>query len=113
MKLCPKCKVGKNSKANGGNKDCFHCGNCSYVECETGEVQPSPPSEWEEKLNELGFIHPPLHAYIRKLLATARREEREKIKNIVMDNTKYEKNSFEMAHDILLYLDSLTEQEKT
>ncbi len=31
---CPKCKVGNNTKDHGGNKNCFHCDSCYYVECE-------------------------------------------------------------------------------
>lgn len=31
---CPKCKKGENSKDFGGNKNCFHCDTCEYVECE-------------------------------------------------------------------------------
>ncbi|MGB2626448.1 MAG: hypothetical protein WAK20_06640 [Candidatus Acidiferrum sp.] len=30
---CPACR-GKNSKDAGGNKRCFHCGLCGFVECE-------------------------------------------------------------------------------
>lgn len=30
---CPHCKVGQNSKRDGGNENCFHCGSCWYVEC--------------------------------------------------------------------------------
>ena len=30
---CPKCKIGKNSKEQGGNAKCFHCDSCSYIEC--------------------------------------------------------------------------------
>lgn len=30
---CPKCKIGNNSEDLGGNKNCFHCGRCGYVEC--------------------------------------------------------------------------------
>ena len=29
---CPICG-GKNSKQYGGNERCFHCDNCSFVEC--------------------------------------------------------------------------------
>jgi hypothetical protein len=32
---CPHCdKQGSNSAAAGGNKRCFHCGECGFVECE-------------------------------------------------------------------------------
>ena len=34
MENCPICIVGKNSKADGGNENCFHCGTCGFVECE-------------------------------------------------------------------------------
>ena len=30
---CPKCTVGRNTTEFGGTKNCFHCHNCSYVEC--------------------------------------------------------------------------------
>jgi hypothetical protein len=32
FKKCPRCG-GNNSKKDGGNERCFHCGSCLYVEC--------------------------------------------------------------------------------
>lgn len=42
---CPHCEVGKNSAGAGGNKRCFHCESCAFVECEwCSPVQP----DWDE-----------------------------------------------------------------
>ena len=34
IQACPICLVGQNSKGDGGNKKCFHCDRCLFVECE-------------------------------------------------------------------------------
>ena len=33
MVKCPICGVCENSKDDGGNENCFHCGTCGFVEC--------------------------------------------------------------------------------
>jgi hypothetical protein len=35
---------------------------------------------WEDKLNELGFNHPPLHQFIKNLIKSEVETERERIK---------------------------------
>lgn len=47
--MCPKCKIGYNAEAYGGNSRCFHCDSCSYVECE----QDAPFKEEESKENKI------------------------------------------------------------
>ena len=31
--VCPKCGSKVNSNIDGGNKNCFHCGECYFIEC--------------------------------------------------------------------------------
>jgi hypothetical protein len=34
---CPRCG-GENSEGAGGNRNCFHCDRCGYVECADYEI---------------------------------------------------------------------------
>lgn len=42
---CPICRVGRNNKAYGGNKKCFHCGTCGFTECEVFDPRYENPVE--------------------------------------------------------------------
>ena len=57
IKVCPHCKEGKNSKADGGNERCFHCGNrnCGFIECywSVYDVEQALSSQRKELIEEI------------------------------------------------------------
>jgi len=44
--------------------------------------------KWEVKLNEMGFIHPPLHHFIKRLLSEAIQQERERVRKWARRNAQ-------------------------
>jgi hypothetical protein len=55
MIKCPNCGSKNNSKKDGGNENCFHCGDCWYVECEQDFNERSKMEKIKEMISSVSF----------------------------------------------------------